>query len=90
MSAQARAALIVAVLAAAAAAAVVGVAVLTAEEVPSSVAAEPEATPRKGFPPLELSFGLRDDAEAVELRRAVTLHRSGKRKEAAAIFARYD
>lgn len=90
MSARARAALIVAVLAAVAAAAVVGVAVLTAEEVPSSVAAETEATPRKGFPPLELSFGLRDDAEAVELRRAVTLHRSGERKEAAAIFARYD
>ena len=51
-------------------------------------AAEPE--PREGFPPLELAFGLRDDAEAADLRRAAALYEAGKRQQAAAIFARYD
>ena len=46
--------------------------------------------PRKGFPPLELSLGVRDDAEARELRRAVELYEAGRRHEAARIFARYD
>ena len=82
--------LIVAVLAAVAAAVVAGAAVLTAEEVDSPAAAEQEPTPRKGFPPLVLSFGVRDDAEAAELRRATALHESGKRQQAAAIFDRYD
>ena len=90
MSARARTALIVAVLAAAAAVVVVAAAVLTAEEVDAPAAAEQQAQPREGFPPLELSFGVRDDAEAVELRRATMLHEAGKRQQAAAIFARYD
>ena len=90
MSARARTALIVAVLAAVAAAVVAGVAVLTAEEVDAPAAAEQQPQPRKGFPPLELSFGVRDDAEAVELRRAAMLHESGKRQQAAAIFSRHD
>ena len=90
MSARARTALIVAVLAAAAAAVVAGAAVLTAEEVDSPTAAERQPQPRKGFPPLELSLGVRDDAEAVELRRAAMLHESGKRQQAAAIFSRHD
>lgn len=90
MSARARTALIVAVLAAVAAVAVAGAAILTAEEVEPSAAAETTPQPRKGFPPLELSFGVRDDAEAVELRRAATLFDAGKREQAAAIFVRYD
>ena len=90
MPARARTALIVAGLAAVAAAVVVGAATLTAEEVESTAAAETTPTPRKGFPPLELSLGVRDDAEALELRRAVELFETGKRQQAAAIFARYD
>ncbi len=90
MSARVRTAILVAAIAVVAAAVVVGAAVLTAEDVDSPAAAEAQPQPRKGFPPLELSFGVRDDAEAVELRRAAALHESGKRKQAAAIFARYD
>ena len=90
MSARARTVVVVAVIAVVAAAAVVGAAVLTAEDVDAPQAAEVQPQPREGFPPLELSFGVRDDAEAVELRRATMLHESGKRDQAAAIFARYD
>ncbi len=90
MSARARTALIVAVLAAVAAAVVAGAAILTAEEVESPAAAEQQPTPRKGFPPLELSLGVRDDAESVDLRNAAQLFQAGKRREAAAIFDRYD
>jgi tetratricopeptide (TPR) repeat protein len=45
---------------------------------------------REGFPPLELAFGVRDDAEAADLRRASLLYEEGKRQQAAAIFARHD
>ena len=90
MSARARTVLIVVVLAVVAAAVVAGAAVLTAEEVEPSAAAERQPQPRTGFPPLELSFGVRDDAEAVELRRAAELFEAGKRQQAAAIFARHD
>ena len=38
-----------------------------------------EPQPRKGFPPLALSLGVRDDAEARELRRAVELYEAGRR-----------
>ncbi len=90
MSARARTALIVAVLAVVAAAVVAGAAVLTAEEVEAPAAAEQQPQPREGFPPLELSFGIRDDAETAELRRAAELFEAGKRRQAAAVFARYD
>ena len=90
MSARARTALIVAVLAVVAAAVVAGAAVLTAEKVEAPAASEQPPQPRRGSPPLELSFGIRDDAEAVELRRAAELFEAGKREQAAAIFARYD
>ena len=69
MSPRARTALIVAALAAFAAVAVVGAAVLTADEREADSAATVPPKPRKGAPPLELSFGVRDDAEA---RRAPT------------------
>lgn len=89
MSARARTALIVAVLAVAAAGVVAGAAVLSAEEVPGPTAG-PQPQPREGFPPLALSFGIRDDAEARELRRAAELYEAGRRDEAAAVFARYE
>ena len=90
MSARARTVLLVAVLAAVAAAVVAGAAILTAEEVegPSTAVSAPK--PRQGFPPLELAFGIRTDAEAAELRRATGLYETGKRQQAAATFARYD
>ena len=90
MSARSRTALLVAVVAAVAAAVVAGAAILTAEEVEGSSTAQPAPTPRQGFPPLELSFGVRDDAEAAELRRATSLYEAGRRAEAARIFARHD
>ena len=90
MSARARTALIVAAIAVAAAAVVVGAAVVTAEEEPSAATAASEPTPRRGTPPLALDFGIREDAEANDLRRAAALYEAGRRRQAAAIFGRYD
>lgn len=90
MSARARTALLVALLALAAAGVVVVVAVWSAEEVEAPAAAGAEPQQRKGFPPLELSFGVRDDAEAADLRRASLLYEKGERQQAAAIFGRHD
>ncbi|HSB37776.1 MAG TPA: hypothetical protein VLD13_01710 [Gaiellaceae bacterium] len=44
---------------------------------------------RTGRPPLALDLGVRTDAEAAALRRAVTLYRAGKADAGARIFARY-
>lgn len=44
---------------------------------------------QKGAPELDLDLGVRTDAEAVALRRALTLYDRGSRKQARAIFARY-
>ena len=90
MSARARTALVVAVLAALAGVLVVGVAALTAEETDAPASADATAIPRKGFPPLVLALGIRDDAEAADLRRAAALYEQGKRQQAAAVFARHD
>ena len=90
MSARARTALIVAAIALLAAAVVAAAAVWSAEEVDSASAAETTPKPREGSPPLALSFGLRDDAEAVALRQAAALYEAGKRQQAAGIFGRYD
>jgi tetratricopeptide (TPR) repeat protein len=90
VSPRARTGLIVAALAALAAGAVAGAAVLSAEEDVSTPAAAEQPRPREGNPPLELSLGLRDDAEARELRQAADLYARGRRQDAARIFARYD
>jgi tetratricopeptide (TPR) repeat protein len=90
VSARSRTALIVAALALAAAAAAVVGAELTAEELEGDPAAVQEPQPREGFPPLALSLGLRDDAEARDLRRAAGLYQAGRREEAAELFARRD
>ena len=90
MSARTRTFLVVGVLAALAAVVVTAAAVLSAEEEPGAAAAGPAPQPREGFPPLELSLGIRDDAEAEELRRAAALYQQGNRKQAARVFARYD
>ena len=90
MSPRTRTALIVAALAALAAVVVAGAAVLSADERDSEAETAAQPQPRKGFPPLALSLGVRDDAEARELRRAVVLYETDRRKEAARKFGRYD
>ena len=89
MSPRARTALIVAALAALAAVVVAGASVISSDERDSGAATTVAPKPRKGAPPLELSLGVRDDAEAPELRRAVRLYEAGRRSQAGAIFNRY-
>jgi tetratricopeptide (TPR) repeat protein len=90
VSARARTAIVVAGIAVLAGAVVAGAAVLSADDVSSNSSAAPAPTPRKGFPPLSLDLGVRDDAEAKDLRRANVLYQAGKRRQAAGIFGRYD
>ena len=73
-----------------AAAAVAAAAVLSAEEIETDPAAESQPKPRPGSPPLELSFGIRNDNEARELRRAVQIYDDGRRAQAGRIFSRFD
>src|SRR5258708_2951180 len=47
-------------------------------------------TARAGSPPLELDFGLRNDAEARVLARAATLYNDHHAAAAAKVFAQYD
>src|SRR5258708_35805221 len=47
-------------------------------------------TARAGSPPLELDFGLRNDAEARGLARAATLYNDPHAAAAAKVFAQYD
>jgi tetratricopeptide (TPR) repeat protein len=49
-----------------------------------------QVEPRPGRPPLVLELGVRDDAEAADLRRAQQLYGSGDAARAGRIFARYD
>jgi tetratricopeptide (TPR) repeat protein len=90
VSPRARTALIVAALAALAAVLVAGAAVLSADERDTGAATAVQPQPRTGFPPLALSLGVRDDAETRDVRRAVELYETGRRKEAARIFGRFD
>lgn len=90
MSSRARTALVVAVIAVAAALVVAGTVALTAGEIERAAAPAATPTPREGFPPLELSLGVRDDAEARELRRAVELYDAGRHEQAGRIFGGFD
>jgi tetratricopeptide (TPR) repeat protein len=90
VSARARIGLIVAALAVAAAVVVAAVAALSADEASPGPAAVAQPKPRAGAPPLELSFGFREDAEARDLRKAADLYAAGRRREAARIFGRHD
>jgi tetratricopeptide (TPR) repeat protein len=80
-------AVLVASLAATAAVVVVGGAVLQSRG-DDAPAAPPAPERPSGAPPLFLDLGVRDDFEARELRRAERLLAQGKRRQAAAIFAR--
>jgi tetratricopeptide (TPR) repeat protein len=90
VSPRARTTLLVAGLAAAAAVAVAAAAVWSAEEVEPDTTAAAERQPRAGFPPLAISLGLRDDAEADDLRQASSLYEAGKHEAAGRIFVRHD
>jgi hypothetical protein len=75
---------IVAVAALGAAGAAVGAALLLDDDESRS------GGPRRGVPPLVLDLGVRTDAEAVALRRAERLYAEERRREAGAVFARYE
>jgi tetratricopeptide (TPR) repeat protein len=90
VSPRARTSAFVAAIALLAAAAVAAAAVLSAEELESESTSASQPQPRKGFPRLVLSLGVRDDAEARELRRAAQLYGAGRHAEAGRIFGRFD
>jgi tetratricopeptide (TPR) repeat protein len=80
----------VAAIAVLAAGVVTAAVVFSADEVESAAVSASEPKPRAGSPPLELSLGVRNDAEARELRSAIQLYEAGRRTQAGVIFARYD
>ncbi len=90
MSARRRVALLVGVVALAAVA-VVAVAVVSSDG-NSGGAAQTTTMPtlREGLPPLSLSLGFRDDAEARDLLRGQSLYARGDPTRAAAVFSRHD
>ena len=88
MSARVRTTAIVAALAATAAVGVVGAEVMRSTAEPRTTTAAAPA-PREGLPPLAFDLGVRDDAEARDLRRAERLYAAERVEEAAAIFARH-
>jgi tetratricopeptide (TPR) repeat protein len=87
-SPRARVLTIVAGAAVVAAAGTVGITLLQTR---GETTAQPGAVtkPRSGVPPLWFQFGVRADREALDLSRAAALLKKGRRKPAAAIFARY-
>jgi tetratricopeptide (TPR) repeat protein len=89
VSPRVRTSLVVAALAVAAAIVVAGASVISSDEPDSNAATTVAPKPRKGAPPLELSLGVRDDAEARDLRRAIRLYEAGRRAEAGEIFGRF-
>lgn len=81
---------IVVTAAVAAAAAVVVVGVVAAQvDTPPPIPVE-QTAPREGRPPLVLELGVRDDAEAVDLRRAQVLYERGDVAGAQRLFERHD
>jgi len=87
MSARTRVYVVAAVAAALVVAAVVGIALFETRG-ESTTAPGAVTSPRPGVPPLFFDFGLRDNAEAKRLAHGAQLLRSGKRAQAAAVFAR--
>jgi tetratricopeptide (TPR) repeat protein len=89
VSPRVRTSLVVAALAVAAAIVVAGASMISSDERDSGAATTAGPKPRKGAPPLELSLGVRDDAEARDLRRAMQLYQAGRRTQAGTIFGRH-
>ncbi|MBV8561817.1 MAG: hypothetical protein JOZ56_01870 [Actinobacteria bacterium] len=88
MSPRTRVVVLVAAAAAVAAGAVVGGTLLQTRG-QSTVARGAIVKPRAGYPPLELDFGVRADAQARALAQAQRLYNGGKVTQAASIFSRY-
>ena len=89
MSARTRVLVVVGIAALLAVAAVVAAAALSGDE-PAAAPGTTAPTARVEPPPFALELGLREDAEARDLRRAQRLLASGERAGARAIFARHD
>jgi len=90
MSARTRVLTIAGLAAALVVAAIVGATLLQSRSAGNGTAAAgPVTKPRTGAPPLLLDLGVRGDSEARALSRAAALYRSGRRKQAGGIFARY-
>lgn len=88
MSPRARVVVATALAAAAAAASVVAVVAAQTDRLAPLPAELTE--PREGLPPLALELGVRDDAEAVDLRRAQELYEQGDDEGAAELFQRHE
>ena len=88
MSARARVITVTVVCALVAAGAAVAIGALQGDET-KGVAAAGQTAPKVGRPPLALELGVRDDAEAQDLRRASALYAGGHLAEAAALFDEY-
>lgn len=88
MSSRTRVIVITAVCAALAAGGAVAIGALQGDEATGATAVT-QAGPRPGRPPLALELGVRDDAEAQDLRRADALYARGELPQAAVIFDRY-
>jgi len=90
VSPRARTGLVVAALAVAAGVGVAVAATVGSERRDSPEAHVPEPQPRPGLPPLSLDLGVRDDAEARELREAAALYDNDRPQQALALFRRHD
>lgn len=88
LSPRARVAAVVAAIAAVSAGLVVGITAASSDR-PATVATTTGATQKAGAPPLSLDLGVRTDAEATDLRRALTLYEKDDRAGAAALFAKH-
>ena len=88
VSARTRVIVVTAVCALAAAGGAIAVGALQGDQTKTAAAAA-RPTPKQGRPPLALELGVRDDAEAQDLRRASALYAEGRLAEAAAVFDRY-
>lgn len=88
MSARARVIVLTAVCATLAAGGAVAVGALQGDRTTDGGGSD-RPVPRAGRPPLALDLGVRDDAEAQDLRRAAALYARGSQSAAAAIFDRY-
>lgn len=87
MSPRARVIAVVTVVAALSSGLVVGITFASSTRPEAAVVAPPGQ--RAGAPPLSLDLGVRTDAEAVDLRRALALYEKDDRTAAAALFDRH-
>lgn len=88
LSPRVRVVAVVALTAALAAGLVVGITAASSDR-PAAVAATTGATAKEGPPPFSLDLGVRTDAEATDLRRALALYEKGDLAGAGTIFAKH-